>query len=126
MKYSQNNARQLITLILSLAGLISWNFLLTVSSANTAQANVRMSVTRLAAQSSGGVANGKIAFTVNAKGTNQIYTMNSDGAARTQMTFEKDGAWSPRWSPDGARIAYARGTGGGNSELFVMSADGSN
>ena len=110
MKHSQNNARRHTALILSLAGLLSWNLLPIGDSAHTAQAANRRSVTGFSAQSSAGaVANGKIAFTANEGGKNQIYTMNPDDTDRTQLTFEKAGAWRPEWSPDGARIAYVRG-----------------
>jgi Tol biopolymer transport system component len=127
MKHSQNDSRRFMALILALAGFLSWNLLPIGSSVQTARAAARRSVTGLSAQSAAGaVANGKIAFVSNASGTYQVYTMNPDGTDRTQLTFEKKGAWHPGWSPDGARIAYVRGTGGRNNEVLVMNADGSN
>jgi Tol biopolymer transport system component len=61
-----------------------------------------------------------------------IYVMNADGTEEPRrLTF--DGAYAyplakqstnPVWSPDGNRIAY-ESTRSGNSEIFVMNADGS-
>jgi dipeptidyl aminopeptidase/acylaminoacyl peptidase len=33
--------------------------------------------------------------------------------------------WEPAWSPDGTRIAFFTDRDGGNSEVYVMNADGS-
>ena len=54
----------------------------------------------------------------------QIFRVRSDGTGLLQLT--SDGMNSePAWAPDGARIAFVRGQGG-NSDIYVMNADGSN
>jgi Tol biopolymer transport system component len=67
-------------------------------------------------------ANGKIAFSSNRSGQNEIVVANADGSSRTPLGAQ--GA-SPRFSPDGSRIAFSS-TRDGNSEIYVMNADGSN
>jgi len=69
--------------------------------------------------------NGRIAFT----SFNVIYTINPDGSAPIKLTPSGNGFSDryPAWSPDGARIAFGRGTLQTSSpKIFVMSADGSN
>ena len=62
------------------------------------------------------VATGKIAF-VRDGPFGAIYVMNADGSKQTLLTAKGDGY--PTWSPDGARIAFAR-----RSTIYVMNADG--
>jgi Tol biopolymer transport system component len=52
---------------------------------------------------------------------NQIYLMDPDGQHRTQVTNGADGATTPAWSPDRARIAFTD-----QMEIYVMDADGQN
>jgi Tol biopolymer transport system component len=54
----------------------------------------------------------------------RIFTMNSDGTGRTQLTFgyREEG---PAWSPDGSKLAFIGSLTDGTSHLFVMNADGS-
>ncbi|MDX1670719.1 MAG: hypothetical protein R3211_00155 [Balneolaceae bacterium] len=60
-------------------------------------------------------------------GTFQIFSMREDGSGVRQLTDEEFGSTEPAWSPDGARIAYARGTGStAGKALWVMDADGGN
>lgn len=59
-----------------------------------------------------------------------IHTMNRDGSERKRLTHAKN-KWdsAPAWSPDGAKIVFARaytdGEGVWQEELWIMNADGS-
>jgi Tol biopolymer transport system component len=55
-----------------------------------------------------------------------IYVMNSDGGNQTNLTGDL-GGWneSPSWSPDGSKIAFSSSSGGSDSKIWVMNADGS-
>ncbi len=62
-----------------------------------------------------------------------IYVMNAEGTEKRNLT-DTSLVWEsvPQWSPDGSRIAFMRvipGPGqsphGGNEEIHVMNADGS-
>ena len=60
-----------------------------------------------------------------------IYVMDADGSNVTQLTTNSLGTFAsqPTWSPDGTRIAFARGQqdatcNDGDSEIWVMNADG--
>jgi TolB protein len=61
----------------------------------------------------------KIAFASNRSGTTQIWTMNADGSDVRQLTDSSEGQ-TPRWSRDGARLAFSRG-----GDIVVMNLDGS-
>jgi Tol biopolymer transport system component len=61
----------------------------------------------------------KVVFFSGRRGTADIYVMNIDGSDVTQLT-EDGGNTSPRWSPDGSRIAFSHG-----GSLELMDADGS-
>jgi hypothetical protein len=50
-----------------------------------------------------------------------IYTMKPDGSGLAQITSEDEDAQSPAFSPDGSRIAFARG-----GDVAIMLPDGSN
>ena len=76
----------------------------------------------------------KIAFRANRDGNRNIYTMNPDGSAPTNLTPSSPPEDSgPAWSPDGRQIAFhtdrdAFGVGrvlNRNLELYRMNADGS-
>ncbi|MDQ4005967.1 MAG: DPP IV N-terminal domain-containing protein, partial [Actinomycetota bacterium] len=79
----------------------------------------------------GGVAgpavNGRIAFTSERDGPEEIYVMNADGSGQTNLTnLQADNDRDAAWSPDGTRIAFAsdRDTTSGHL-IYVMNADGS-
>jgi Tol biopolymer transport system component len=64
---------------------------------------------------------GKIAFTR----MNQIYTIKPNGTGLVQLTTGLKN-YSPRWSPDGKRIAYVHELANGQRDIWVMSAAGAN
>ena len=60
-------------------------------------------------------ANGRIAWQKNDQDGSHIWTMRTDGSDKVYLAE----GWTPAWSPDGTRIAYASPAG-----LSVMNADG--
>ena len=50
--------------------------------------------------------------------------MNADGSGQRRLTRTAGFEYSPAWSPDGRKIAFASGRDG-NSGIYVMNADGS-
>ncbi|MBA3355918.1 MAG: PD40 domain-containing protein, partial [Pyrinomonadaceae bacterium] len=70
--------------------------------------------------------NGKIAFTSTRDGNHEIYTMEADGTNQTRLTNNPGFDISPKWSPDGTKIAFVRSIGFLPYDIYVMNADGSN
>ena len=68
--------------------------------------------------------NGKIAFVSNRDGNNEIYTMNADGSAQTDVSNNAASDIAPAWSADGTQIAFASNRDG-NFEIYKMNVDGS-
>jgi len=64
---------------------------------------------------------GKIAFTSNRSGQDEIVVANADGSNRVDLNAP---GRVPEFSPDGRRIAFASFRDG-NSDIYVMNADGS-
>jgi hypothetical protein len=54
----------------------------------------------------------------------QLFVINADGSARTQLTFGNFQDQYPSFSPDGRKIVFARNTSG-TIGLWTMNADGS-
>ncbi|MBI3974977.1 MAG: PD40 domain-containing protein [Armatimonadetes bacterium] len=61
----------------------------------------------------------RIAFVSDRNGGNQLFVMDSDGGNVKQLTLPLEGGIDPRWSNDGAKIAYTRGV-----DLAVIDATG--
>ena len=68
---------------------------------------------------------GKIAFTSERDGDEEIYVMNANGTNQTQLTNNDFADYAPCFSPDGSKIAFVSYPFG-NSEICVMNADGTN
>ena len=66
---------------------------------------------------------GRIAFSSNRDGNNEIYVMDADGADQVRLTYNDGDDVLPGWSPDGQRIAFSSDRDG-NIEIYVMDADG--
>jgi Tol biopolymer transport system component len=52
-----------------------------------------------------------------------VWSMNPDGTARTNLTNHPAQDITPAWSPDGQRIAFGSDRGG-SYDIYVMNADG--
>ena len=61
-----------------------------------------------------------VAYTAEAAGARQIFTLSLRGGSPTQLTASEKPITDPQWSPDGRRLAYIR-----EDEIWVMEADGS-
>ena len=51
--------------------------------------------------------------------------MAPDGSGEMRLTNNASFDSDPSFSPDGRRIAFVRSEGGGNTDVYVMNADGS-
>jgi Tol biopolymer transport system component len=65
-------------------------------------------------------ANGKLAFVK----AGNVWVADADGSEPVQLTTDPAFDRSPRWSPDGTKIAFSSNRDG-DFEIFVMNADGS-
>jgi Tol biopolymer transport system component len=69
-----------------------------------------------------------IAFaTCDVTGVSQIVLADPDGGNQRVITQGSLPSWFPAWSPDGARLLFARETSGqnGSPQVWIMNADGS-
>ncbi|HMF56854.1 MAG TPA: alpha/beta fold hydrolase, partial [Pyrinomonadaceae bacterium] len=68
----------------------------------------------------------RVAFLTNITGTNQVWTVNSQGGWPDQMTFYEDRVDFVEWSPDGSGLVFGKAHGGDeNAQLYWLAADGS-
>jgi len=67
---------------------------------------------------------GRIAFSSNVTGDQEIYTMNEDGGDIVRLTYSPGQDDAPVWSSDGKKISFVR-TSATAAEVFVVNADGS-
>lgn len=67
----------------------------------------------------------KIAFSRNADGNVDIYTINPDGSGLARLTTATGNDSVPAWTPDSRQIVF-RSTRNGKWQIFIMNADGSN
>lgn len=71
----------------------------------------------------------QIAFTSRRDGNAEIYVMDAEGTAQTNLTHDAAEEYWPQWSPDASKIAfhsYAPGDTSGHSQIYVMDAAGGN
>lgn len=70
---------------------------------------------------------GKIVFSANLDGDNEIYIMNGDGSGLTQLTFNDYPDYYPDLSEDGSLVTWVsyNGNTAGGTQLAVMKSDGS-
>ena len=69
--------------------------------------------------------NGKIAFSSNRTGDQEVYVMDALGGNVVRLTFDPSRDENPSFSGDGTRIAFDSQRDG-NFEIYVMNADGTN
>lgn len=68
----------------------------------------------------------RIAFSSNRSGNYDIWTVDAEGGSPVNLTNSPGSSeFSPRWSPDGCRIAFVRLMPDGKYDVWVMKADGS-
>lgn len=68
----------------------------------------------------------RLAFLTNITGTNQVWTISSEGGWPDQMTSYEDRVDFVRWSPDGNGLVFGKAHGGDeNAQLYWLSSDGS-
>lgn len=68
----------------------------------------------------------KIVFGSGRAGNTDLYVMDLDGSNLKRLTNNPEDDNSPKWSPDGKYIVFARALPDDNSEIFLINADGSN
>ncbi|HEV7903867.1 MAG TPA: carboxypeptidase regulatory-like domain-containing protein [Pyrinomonadaceae bacterium] len=68
----------------------------------------------------------KIVFTSERSGNAEIYVMNSDGSGLVNLSNHPDGDAEASFSPDGSKIVFVSTRDGGDGEVYLMNADGTN
>jgi TolB protein len=71
--------------------------------------------------------NGRIVFQSNRTGPipPELYSMNANGTDVSRLTWNAVSDQTPRVSPDGTRIVFARTVAGIDLDIWIMNADGS-
>lgn len=72
-----------------------------------------------------GGGSGVLAFVSEREGNPEIYTMALDGSRLERLTYSDADDLSPRFSPDGAQIAFRANRDAIRPALYLMNADGS-
>jgi Tol biopolymer transport system component len=67
---------------------------------------------------------GRIAYTSDRDGNDEIYSARIDGFGEANLTQNPAADWSPAWSAEGGRIAFGSDRDG-RHDIWVMNADGS-
>lgn len=67
----------------------------------------------------------KIVYHSDENGNWDIYTINTDGTGKTQLTTDTSDDRSAYFSPDGSKIVFVSDRTG-NNDIWLMTADGSN
>ena len=65
---------------------------------------------------------GRVAFSSDRDGNDEIYLVNTDGSGLTRLTVNRLNDTSPAFSPDGSRIAFTADRDGAR-DIFVMDAN---
>src|SRR4051794_20444190 len=63
---------------------------------------------------------GKIVFVSDRGGTSDLWVMNADGSSPVQLTNDAVSERSPKWSPDGSKIAFTSNARPGTDDIWVM------
>jgi hypothetical protein len=66
----------------------------------------------------------QIAFVSDRTGTPQLWTMNADGSAQTQLTSDTCFVSNPEWEPSGTRLVFERQCPGDDADLYIADTVG--
>src|SRR5262245_37167759 len=72
-----------------------------------------------------GAMRGRIVFVSDRAGNPEVYVMNADGSGVQRLTRNPSFDFSPAWSPDGEKVAWARNRFRPDGQIHVMNVDGS-
>jgi TolB protein len=67
---------------------------------------------------------GTVVFQSNRPGSSKLFVAALDGSGLRQLTRGPAEDATPKWSPDGSRIAYASRGADGNEDVWIVNADG--